>query len=168
MGFFSRLFNRNSGIKQGDIQTRYTIEHSFLPKTFLDDERGLSLINKIFEEEGSFFIKLFKLFNVDNSHYVCPYSEKQFSVEKILFSTSNGNKLRVVQVQMPKPEKTPLCEKILFVLSDDLRALRYITVEKDEKRPFICEWKSTGDHVLYGEYTDKNMIKILDSTKIEN
>lgn len=163
MGFLNKLFTKKK--TQGDIQTRYTIEHSFLPKVFFDEERCSSLILTISEEEGSFFVNLFNVLNKDKSDYHCPYSTKQFSVKKMQFNTSSGNKIYILQVQMPKPERAPLCEEILFVHNDNLESLKYITVEKDEECSFICEWTANGDHVLHVKYSKKNMLNILDSVE---
>ena len=157
MGLFNKLLKNN----KADTQARYFIEHRFLPDYFFS-ERGANLVEEILQDAGEFFVKLYNFINQEKFLYHCPYSVEQFSAEHTIFEDIDGKELHVVQIQMPAPERTPLCEKILLVYDDDFEARRYITVERDDNiGNLICEWQAGGVHGLHSKYSEKEMRSVL-------
>lgn len=159
MGLFSRIFGKKES-QMSDTLDRYKIESDLLPHLILENN-GISVATNIMDEKGKFFVKLFSSLNTEHH---CIYSANDFSVKNFKVDTNHY----ILEITMPKPEISPLCEKLILAVDFSIRAIRYLTVEKgDVGRSFLCEWKidrSNGGktHLNYGEFSKTKLIKILE------
>ena len=158
MSFFNRIFGKKAP-QMSDTIERYTIETDLLPSLVLGHD-GISVATTILDEKGKFFVKLFSLLNKD---YPCPYSANDFLVKNFTVDKDHY----ILEITMPKPEISPLCEKLIIAVDFSMKVLRYLTVEKGAVGgSILCEWsfdRSNGGktHSNYGEFSKPKLIKIL-------
>ena len=158
MGFFSGLFGKKETQMNNTID-RYTIEADLLPSLILGNN-GISVAETILDEEGKFFVKLFSSLHQDRR---CRYSANDFSVKNFEFDTDHY----ILEITMPRPEISPLCEKLIIAIDFRINVIRYLTVEKGAVGgSILCEWKINGGnggktHLNYGEFDKAKLIKIL-------
>ena len=137
-GLFSRIFGKKEP-HMGDTMNRYTIEADLLPHLILGNN-GISVATTILDEKGKFFVKLFSSLNTEHR---CIYSANDFSVKNFKVDTSHY----ILEITMPKPEISPLCEKLIIAVDFSIRTTRYLTVEKGAVGgSILCEWKIEGSN----------------------
>lgn len=148
---------------EADMHDRYTLEHIFLPQNVLADH-GADVIRKILRKKGRFFVDFFRQnnsFGTDN--YTCPYTEEQFSVEKIHFDRAEN--ICLIRIQMPEPERQPLCKSIFICCDRRMNDRRYLTEElTSSNRYFLCEW-ADGVHRVYDWFSEEKLLKSVKGSK---
>ena len=138
---------------------RYMIEADLLPSLILGSN-GISVAETILDEKGKFFVKLYSSLHKD---CLCFYSVNDFSVKNFKFDKDHY----LLEITMPKPEISPLCEKLIIAIDFSMKAIRYITIEKGAVGgSILCEWKFSGSdgrktHLNYGEFSKPKLISIL-------
>lgn len=158
MGRFKDLFCKKKYSEPAyDTSDRYQLEHLVLPMGILG-ESGANILKAILEQKGNFFIELYNTMNKDKSDYICRYSSDDFKIHTVRLN-EKGNEKLVIQIQMPKPERTALCSSIYIVHDENFENRRYITVELSGGGLVICEWN--GSHRFYGNYSEELLRKIL-------
>lgn len=164
MGLLS-LFRKkkNQPKKEVDTKDRYSLEHLLLPE-FVLGENGANILNMMLHEKGKFFTDLYGRMNEKTLGDQCPYSEEQFFVSGIRFE--NNDNLYMVKIEMPDPERVPLC-KLIFIFHDQqMNNRRYITAEMTAPNTYVlCEWKAGHQHVNYGRYSEQNLRNITTEMK---
>lgn len=158
MGIFG-LFQKKNNNELIDDTARYALEHLRLPELIFD-KNGANILKTILIEKGEFFIFLYNTMHKEESDYVCRYSTDDFKVQPIRLVEQNNEKL-VVRIQMPKPERTTLCNSIYVVIDENFNGQRYITTELSHGGGLvICEWKYLR-HCTYGYYSEELLRKII-------
>ena len=158
MGFFSRIFGKKEP-QIHDTLDRYNVEADLLPHLILGNN-GISVATAILDEKGKFFVKLFSSLHKGSP---CLYSANDFSVKNFTVDEEHY----ILEITMPKPEVSPLCEQLIIAVDFSINAIRYLTVEKGAVGgSILCEWKISGSnggktHLNYGEFSKAKLIKIL-------
>lgn len=162
MGFFGRIFGKKTPRRQ-DIAVRYAVEADILPHLILGRD-GLSVVAAMLEKKSDFFVELF------SSQYVRIYSASDFSVKNFEIDANHS----ILEVEMPEPEVSPLCEKLIIAVDSSMKVIRYLTVEKGfaegpfASGPFLCEWKLSNEssegrmHLNYGNFSQPKLMEILE------
>lgn len=123
---------------------RYAIEHEVLP-TVLFSADGGALVQRIVMEKGSFLSEMFNKFCGEGETV---YNPEQFEVYPMLLS----DELAAVHIDMPVPERPPLCHALYILHSRDFSNFRYFTVERSAGDSRILgEWTPDKTHHDYGE-----------------
>ncbi len=137
---------------------RYHLEHRLLPEWILG-ENGAAVISNILIRKGEFFITLYKSLHEDEADYVCPYSPEDFQIRGVRLG-ENSSKM-VLHIQMPAPERTPLCKMVFIVHDEKPENRRYLTAEMSfSDKTMLCEWRN-GTHSLYGEFSEELFHRVL-------
>ncbi len=159
MGFFDRFKKKKNAEPEYDTADRYQVEHRLLPQWFLGED-GPKIITAVLEQKGEFFTGLYQALHKDEAQYSCPYSPEDFRIQGVRFDEGNQGKL-VLHIQMPKPERVPLCSSVFIVHDEHFENRRYITTELSASGGLvICEW-SGGSHSFYCNYSKEALQSIL-------
>jgi hypothetical protein len=134
-------FNRNI------YNTRYEIEQKRLPERFYETPKDV--IQSILEPGNNTFYKLFKTL-IERTGEQFPYKEADFKTNCFKFSDGTFGCF----VTLPKPESVMLCAHIVYLFSQDLKTLKFFTVETDEfigqMNYKLCSINREGKHVNHG------------------
>ncbi len=142
-----------------DTKDRYQLEHMILRQWILGAD-GANIISAIIEQKGDFFIGLYKAMHENEENYSCPYSSDDFNIKCIRLPGGKRDKL-VLQLQMPNPERVPLCSNIFILHNEQFENRRYITLELSASGGYmICEWNGES-HSLCGKYSEETLLKTL-------
>ena len=115
---------------------RYEAEHRAIRDIFFNGSR--KDINAALTSGGlySIYNYLFKKSNIVN-----PYRIEDFKVTARMPETNT----MIVCVELPEPEKQPLCFRMYFILDGDLNAKALYTIEKGSDngvfKGYLCQWK---------------------------
>ncbi len=146
-------------MERNHTNDRYFLEHKFLPAVILGDD-GASVIMNILDAGGKFFTDIYAMIHEDDKNYTCPYSPGDFSVKGVKFNDVKD--LYAVKINMPAPERSPLCIMVFITHDSNMESRRYITVEQGaEDGAFLCEWKPDGLHANYGAFTESNLKSVI-------
>ena len=121
---------------------RYYFEHRMLPQMFFDMPEAIIL----YLQEGKAF-DLWKSLT-DNIGFPLTFTEDQFTVRGYL--QEDGSTL--LQLELPKPEDTPLCYRVYFYRSA-AGTDHYFTIEYDDffgEAAYLCAWTAEGNHLNFG------------------
>ncbi|MCD7764001.1 MAG: hypothetical protein LUI14_12580 [Lachnospiraceae bacterium] len=155
MEFLDRFKNKKVQNPTYDTKDRYMLEHNILPQ-FITGENGAATIALINQKEGNFFVEMYQTMNKNEEQYICPYSSHDFKIQRIRLAGGTPGRL-ALQLQMPVPERVPLCGYVFILHDEHLENRRYITAELSASgHLMLCEWRN-GQHLNYGVYS-KNTI----------
>ncbi len=141
------------------FEVRYLFEQELLPRLILNEEQTLKgrirtkinkeTLHRLLEKKGAFLVTLMnQLFQ--KAGRKCPYTENQFDINLLCLKNKDGTKFRVVTIDMPKPEKMPLCSRIIICFDSRLYQPQYYMVEKS----FVWSYQLCGSdgecHMNYG------------------
>lgn len=154
------VFHRKKSTENKTVDTRdrYSMEHIILPKLILG-ENGIEVLSAILSEKGQFFVKIYEDMNKNIDNYQCPYQRSQFVIDGMRFEDNDN--LYAVQIQMPIPEREPLCKMIIITHDANLENRRYITIEMDSSGYCMCEWIADGRHINYGKFSANRLLEIM-------
>ena len=140
------------------VKIRYHLEHRLLPKLLYSEEKGTRNLMKLIEEKGAFFIEKLNMLGRDKD-YECPYSESDFVFDQWLVPVKDKDAaFMALQIQMPEPERAPLCYKIIICFDLHFSHIWYFTVEKSTKVPaMICSWIPEGIHLNHGSAPESDV-----------
>ena len=123
---------------------RYAIEHEVIPSVLFSPD-GAALVQRIVTEKGSFLSSFYNKFCTDGED---GYNEGQFEIFPFFLS----DELASVRVELPGPERAPLCHTLYILHSKDFRFFRYFTVERNgDGNRQLGEWTPDKKHLDYGE-----------------
>lgn len=122
---------------------RYHFEHSALPTLFY--EQPESMLRAI-KQRGIYALwdSFCRENHVESDYTVSDYLEHWYSSEDDTI---------ILQIEMPKPEESPLCERVYLVYNGETDLAAYLTVEFDNffgESNFLCAWTPEHEHVNYG------------------
>ncbi|MDO4976685.1 MAG: hypothetical protein Q4E53_05415 [Eubacteriales bacterium] len=136
---------------------RYLIEHRILPEIFFEDP--WTLVSAFLEDE-SLIYRIFKE-QFERNEMEMPYKEEDFKI-----SLNRLCKEALVEtLELPTPEREPLCYKICLFFNEDFQKAGYYCVEMgneaENNLPFICSWDKNGKHGNHGRGMGDQMENIL-------
>ena len=128
---------------QRDIsQLRYAIEHKMMCEVFYNDPVKWLIL--LLED------KLYDLWDsvIQSNGFQNPYRRADFITHGV--NTKDGTIL--VSVELPEPERMPLCYMVHFIFNDKEGLARYYTQEKTigENMCCMCMWTKDGTHSNMG------------------
>lgn len=136
---------------------RYQFEHKMLPLMFYATRQDFF---KSVDNNPELAYQVMKTICI-GANMKIPYANNDFE-----FSFLKGyDRITILRLKLPEPERTPLCERIYFVTDDKWHKFCYYTIEKGffgENR--LCGWEQSPDmHINYGTCTkDTEVKKILE------
>lgn len=159
MGFLDIFKNKKTVEKGYNTDDRYTLEHILLPQ-LISGENGATTISLINQQEGRYFTEIYKVMHKDEEQYVCRYSPLDFKVQRIRLAGEKPERF-VLQIQMPAPERVPLCGYVFILHDEHFENRRYITAELSHSgQLLLCEWRQ-GEHWNYGPYSKSTINGVL-------
>ena len=132
-----------------NFQVRYFLEQRFLPQN-LYSEYGSNVIAKMLQGRGAFFVQVLNYIG-ENENYKCPYTEAEFVFKPLLVGGDGSMpEFAVLAIDMPAPEKAPLCSRIFICHDSAFSNIRYYTIEKTINNSYMLCGTSGEDHINYG------------------
>ena len=122
-------------------QARYHFEHNALPFYFYDDPGNML---DVMSQHGCF--ELWKAL-VEENGIAYPYTEEDF--REIWYAAGDAV---LLQIELPKPEDTPLCFRIYMAYDPTTEQAGYYTVEYDnffDEAAILCGWDKEHVHTEY-------------------
>jgi len=159
MNIFDLFRLKKQGEPTYDTTDRYQLEHLILRQGVFS-ESGPNILTALLEQKGNFLVSLYNTINKDNPDYRCRYSAEDFKIQGVHLAEKGQEKL-IIQIQMPKPERSTLCNSIYIVHDENFDNRRYITTELSDSGLVFCEWDVYGRHSYYGIYSEKSLKKII-------
>ena len=116
----------------------------------LCSEEGKEIFPGIVQSRGAFFVNLFNLIG-EKEGIACPYDESDYVFKPALINGNETNPgFAILKIELPKPERAPLCVAIFICHQDNFENIRYYTLELDEMGDYsLCEW-DCDRHLNYG------------------
>lgn len=117
-------------------ETRYDFENKLLPDWFYGAEKDE--LQEIGNRDASFVWNKWKL--------VCEEARLEVKDAKNPFKASKrtiDTNCTIMRIDMPTPDRQPLCFHVFLVWSDDCERREYFTVERgvSSKERYLCSWK---------------------------
>lgn len=130
-------------------QVRYFLEHKALPEELYSDHGG-GLVVAILKERGKFFVQALNILGKEEG-YTCPYSEDDYVFKpQLIRGKGRAPDLAILEIDMPEPERMPLCSRVYICHDDKLDHIRYYTVERTyDGSSMLCGWDQEC-HSNYG------------------
>lgn len=127
---------------------RYQFEVFYLTSLFYQNPE--KLIKEIKEYNSKLYTLMEECYieiNKQNGSSIqIPYKPDDFNVKDIFINF----KTICVCIEMPKPERMPLCHRIYLVCNLDYTNCQYFAAEEDPHCIFFCGWTKNHSHENYG------------------
>ena len=110
-------------------QERYYLEQRLIPEILYSEECS-RFIMVLLQDRGKFFVNVLNTIGKE-SGYQCPYKPEQFVFKpQILSGEDKSQDIAFLFIDMPEPERVPLCSRIIICHDAAISNPRYYTVEK--------------------------------------
>lgn len=130
---------------------RYYLEQMFIPN-MLYSENCQQFLMVLLQDRGDFFLHVLNEIGKQTG-YRCPYEADQFVFKpQIIAGEDNSQDIAFLMIEMPEPERMPLCSRIIICHDAQLSNPRYYTVEKTlgENKFMLCGVDEQGCHLNFG------------------
>ena len=125
---------------------RYYFEHRLLPHWFYEKTEVLI---EILEEGGRHFLYGGMSVLCEEAGVEMKYTREQYT----LYHCGTEKEYTMIRMEMPIPEREPMCYEVYLVFGDDYQNKKYFTVEMGSSvhERFLCSWDQDQSHCNYGE-----------------
>lgn len=136
-----------------DLAIRYRIEQEVLPAALYNE--GPRLMAALMCSAGKCMVDCFRNAEQEEQGYVCPYSEKDFSVYSQVYNKEKASVL-IMRIGMPEPDLEPLSRAIYLCYGNKAGYELYLTSELSGKAAFsLCGRLHNGNHIMFGKVPNK-------------
>ena len=132
-------------------QERYYLEQQLIPEILYSEECS-RFIMVLLQDRGKFFVNVLNTIGKE-SGYQCPYKPEQFVFKpQILSGEDKSQDIAFLFIDMPEPERVPLCSRIIICHDAAISNPRYYTVEKSvgDSQFMLCGVDEEGAHLNFG------------------
>ena len=139
-------------------EERYYLEQRVIPE-MLYSKNCQQFLMALLQNRGEFFVHLLNVIGKETG-YNCPYETDQFVFKPQLISGENKSKdIAILMIDMPEPERMPLCSRIIICHDSMMSNPRYYTVEKTvgENKFMLCGVDEEGRHLNFGNCPESEM-----------
>lgn len=132
-------------MNEDTIRDIYYVEHKWNPHFFYLSPKSFC---QDLEKNGSdLYLDLFHAMYQEESDYICPYTENDFSLRKKL--CNNGTTI-IYQLITPSPVLSPLTRCVYFCCQLDKQQYFYYTSELAHTGDYLlCGWTKDEAHLIF-------------------
>lgn len=135
-------------------EIRYWVEHEYIPKKLLRGRKGRrrEFLNNLIKDPYRVFLQQYEKLGI-----AFLYQKEDFHC-----MTKTGEDYNITMLILPAPESTPLCYRVYIVWDDELKSMKYFTIESGATREnvFLCSWDKRKNHYNYGPIKNLNTVSI--------